>query len=75
MASGSLKILKYGRMKALIKTKFIEFNKWVDDITTARVNVLLNYTLEQRVNQDYHIPVEREIIPGTKTEKITHGNP
>jgi putative phosphoserine phosphatase/1-acylglycerol-3-phosphate O-acyltransferase len=52
------------------KDKILEFNKWVDDITT-RVNVLLNYTLEQRVNQDYHIPVEREIIPGTKTEKIT----
>lgn len=52
------------------KDKILEFNKWVDDIT-KRVNVLLNYTLEQRVNQDYHIPVEREIIPGTKTEKIT----
>ena len=64
------KNLKIWPEEGFDKDKIIEFNKWVDNIT-ARVNVLLNYTLEQRVNQDYHIPVEREIIPGTKTEKIT----
>jgi putative phosphoserine phosphatase/1-acylglycerol-3-phosphate O-acyltransferase len=53
------------------KEKIIAFNHWVDDITT-RVNKLIEFTLEQRINHDYHIPVEREIIPGTKTEKITH---
>ena len=52
------------------KEKIISFNQWVDDII-KRVNKLLNFTLEQRTYRDYHIPVEREIIPGTKTEKIT----
>ncbi|MFZ1456784.1 MAG: HAD-IB family hydrolase [Saprospiraceae bacterium] len=64
------KNLKLWPEEGFDKVKILEFNKWVDNIT-SRVNVLLNYTLEQRVNQDYHIPVEREIIPGTKTEKIT----
>jgi putative phosphoserine phosphatase / 1-acylglycerol-3-phosphate O-acyltransferase len=53
------------------KEKIIAFSKWVDDIT-KRVNKLLHFTLEQRTNRDYHIPLEREIIPGAKTEKITN---
>ncbi|MGB4837394.1 MAG: HAD-IB family hydrolase [Saprospiraceae bacterium] len=53
------------------KEKVTSFNNWVDDIT-SRVNTLLNFTLQQRINHDYHIPVEREIIPGSKTEQITY---
>lgn len=51
------------------RSKLEEFYVWVEDIT-SRVNLLLGFTLEQRTNLELDVPVERSIIPGSKTEKI-----
>jgi putative phosphoserine phosphatase/1-acylglycerol-3-phosphate O-acyltransferase len=46
------------------------FNLQVDDIAN-RISTLQGFTLEKHGNNEYSVPVEREIIPGSKTETLT----
>ena len=49
----------------------LKFNEWISDIS-ERINTLQGFTLSNHGLGDIHqVPVEREIVPGSKTEAIT----
>ncbi|MBK9737513.1 MAG: HAD-IB family hydrolase [Saprospiraceae bacterium] len=52
------------------KQKVSAFNHLVDDISN-KINKLQGFTLESHGSHDYAVPVEREIIPGSKTDALT----
>jgi putative phosphoserine phosphatase / 1-acylglycerol-3-phosphate O-acyltransferase len=53
------------------KEKLDSFNNDLIDFID-RINKLQEITLIHRINRDYYVPVEREIIPGSPIEKITN---
>ena len=63
--------LKYIPNKINTKKEEIEqFNLYIENIA-KRVNKLQGFTLEKYGNNELSVPVDREIVPGSKTEGIT----
>lgn len=46
------------------------FDRNIDDIA-HKISILQGFTLENHGHQEYTVPVEREIIPGSKTDVLT----
>jgi putative phosphoserine phosphatase / 1-acylglycerol-3-phosphate O-acyltransferase len=62
--------LKLIQGETVDKTLVTLFGQNVDDVT-HRIGILQGYTLENHGQRDYSVPVEREIIPGSKTATLT----